>query len=86
MPLRGLAAERSLDVAGFASAADLDPSELEAIFSGTRRVSVSELARIAEAVKLRAFEFLQRASLLSLDVYAMGLDPLYFLPEGQVRK
>jgi hypothetical protein len=37
-------------------------------------------------LRLRAFEFLQRAQILSLEVYAMGLDPLYFLPDGQVRK
>ena len=35
---------------------------------------------------MRAFEFLQRAGLLSLEVYAFGLDPLYFLPDGQTRK
>ena len=28
---------------------------------------------------------MQQSGLLSLDVYAAGLDPLYFLPEGQVR-
>ena len=37
-------------------------------------------------MRLRAFEFLQRSALLSLEVYALGLDPLYFLPEGQIRK
>jgi hypothetical protein len=35
---------------------------------------------------LRALEFLQRSGLLSLEVYALGLDPLYFLPNTQVRK
>jgi hypothetical protein len=29
---------------------------------------------------------LQQTEILSLAVYAFGLDPLYFLPEGQVRK
>ena len=30
-------------------------------------------------------EFLQRTQILSLEAYAFGLDPLYFLPEGPVR-
>jgi transcriptional regulator with XRE-family HTH domain len=84
--VKALAEGRSLDLAGFAAAAELDPSHAAAIWAGERRVSVSELARIAEALRLRAFEFLQRTHILSLEVYAMGLDPLYFLPEGQVRK
>jgi hypothetical protein len=84
--VRTLAEGRSLDLEGFAAAAEFDPADAAAIWAGERRVSVSELARIAEALRLRAFEFLQRAQILSLDVYAMGLDPLYFLPEGQVRK
>jgi hypothetical protein len=84
--VRALAEGRSLDLAGFAEAAELDPVAAAAIWAGERRVSVSELARIAEALRLRAFEFLQRAQILSLEVYAMGLDPLYFLPDGQVRK
>jgi hypothetical protein len=81
-----LAAERSLDVAAFAAAAEFEPEVAAAVFAGERRVSVAELARIAAAVRLRAFEFLQRAGLLSLEVYALGLDPLYFLPSGQIRK
>jgi hypothetical protein len=28
---------------------------------------------------------MQKTELLSLDVYASGLDPLYFLPDGQTR-
>jgi hypothetical protein len=84
--LRDLVSERATDVATFAAAAEFEASDAEAIFAGDRRVTVAELARIAEAVRLRAVEFLQRAQLLSLEVYALGLDPLYFLPEGQVRK
>ncbi|MBD5633354.1 MAG: hypothetical protein IAI49_02645 [Candidatus Eremiobacteraeota bacterium] len=84
--LRLLLAERKLDVEAFAAAAELDPAAAEAVLAGERRVGVAELARIAAAVRLRAFEFLQRAQLLSLEVYALGLDPLYFLPEGQIRK
>jgi transcriptional regulator with XRE-family HTH domain len=84
--LEGLARERKLDLAAFAAAAELDPAEAAAIFRGERRASVCELARIAGALRLRALEFLQRAGLLSLEVYALGLDPLYFLPNTQVRK
>ncbi len=84
--LRALAAERELDDAAFAAAAGLDPAHGVAVLAGEARVTVPELARIARAVKLRAFEFLQRSALLSLDVYALGLDPLYFLPAGQIRK
>ncbi len=29
---------------------------------------------------------MQKTQLLSLEVYALGLDPLYFLPDGQIRK
>ncbi len=84
--LRTLAAERELGDAAFAAAADLDLTRARAVFAGEARVTVPELARIARAVRLRAFEFLQRSALLSLDVYALGLDPLYFLPQGQIRK
>ena len=84
--LRVLAAERGLDDAAFAEAAGLDAARSVALFAGEARVTVAELARIARAVRLRAFEFLQRSALLSLDVYALGLDPLYFLPQGQIRK
>ena len=83
--LRSLVAERNLDVPAFAAAAGFAPDEAEAVLGGARRVTVAELARIALALRLRAFEFLQRAGLLSLEVYALGLDPLYFLPPGQVR-
>ena len=83
--LRSLAAERDLDAAAFAAAADFDPARCERIFAGESRLTAAELARAAHAVRLRAVEFLQRAALLSLDVYALGLDPLYFLPPGQVR-
>jgi hypothetical protein len=84
--LRALVAERVPEPGAFAEAAGCDPARLEAIFAGTTRIAVPELARFAQALRLRAFEFLQRAALLSLDVYALGLDPLYFLPAGQVRK
>jgi hypothetical protein len=84
--LRALAAERGLDAAAFAAAGGLEAARAAAVFAGAERVTVPELARFALALRLRAFEFLQRSALLSLEVYALGLDPLYFLPAGQIRK
>jgi hypothetical protein len=40
---------------------------------------------LAQALRTRPIEFLQRTGILSLEVYAFGLDPLYFLPDGQIR-
>ena len=84
--LRALAAEKDLDAAALAAATAHDPSEMEEILEGRRRVTVAQLARFAQALRLRAIEFMQRANLLSLEVYALGLDPLYFLPANQIRK
>jgi transcriptional regulator with XRE-family HTH domain len=83
--VRALAAERALDGRALAEAASFDATAVEALLAGEARITVSELARLASALKLRAIEFLQRTELLSLDVYALGLDPLYFLPPGTVR-
>ena len=58
---------------------------LAEILAGQRRVGVSALARFASALRTRPIEFLQRTAILSLESYAFGLDPLYFLPEGPVR-
>ncbi|GAC1300915.1 MAG: hypothetical protein NVSMB19_08280 [Vulcanimicrobiaceae bacterium] len=84
--LRSAAAERELDTAAFARASDCAEADVAAVFAGTRRATPSELARFAGALRLRAIEFMQKTKLLSLDVYARGLDPLYFLPEGMIRK
>jgi hypothetical protein len=84
--LRALAEERQLDAAALAAATSLEPAAIDEIFAGRRRVTTAELARLAQAVRLHAVEFMQRSQLLSLEVYALGLDPLYFLPPGQVRK
>jgi transcriptional regulator with XRE-family HTH domain len=84
--LRALANERNLDIAAFGTATGFDSAFVEGVFSGERRVTVAELARFARAVKLGAIEFMQRAQILSLEVYAAGLDPLYFLHEGMIRK
>ncbi|MBC5811458.1 MAG: helix-turn-helix transcriptional regulator [Candidatus Eremiobacteraeota bacterium] len=84
--LRRLAEERTLDAVKLSAAAGLSAGQLERVFAGSERLTVSQLARFAQALKLRAVEFLQQAGFLSLEVYALGLDPLYFLPQGQIRK
>ena len=80
------AAERNVTPATLAAAAGLDEEEFGRVVAGELRLSVSRLALLAHALKLRPIEFLQQTEILSLDVYALGLDPLYFLPEGQIRK
>jgi hypothetical protein len=83
--LRVLVNECALDAARLGAAVRKPEAWVERVFSGEERVTVQMLARFARALKLRAIEFLQRAGLLSLEVYALGLDPLYFLPPGEVR-
>ncbi len=83
--LRALAAERGVSDAKLAFAAALSDGELAQVFAGERRLTVSALGRLAAALRSRPIEFLQRTGILSLDAYASGLDPLYFLPEGQIR-
>ena len=73
------------DAASLSEASGLDRALLERVFAGEARVAVPALARLAKALRLRPIEFLQKTDLLSLEVYAFGLDPLYFLPEGQIR-
>ena len=84
--LAAIASAKGFDADGFARATESAADEIAAIFAGTRRATASELARFARALRLRAIEFMQATALLSLDVYARGLDPLYFLPEGTIRK
>ncbi len=83
--LAAVARERDASPEDLAQAAGLSPRELDAIVAGTRRIGISGLARFAAALRLRPMEFLQRTQILSLEAYAFGLDPLYFLPEGPVR-
>jgi transcriptional regulator with XRE-family HTH domain len=83
--LAALAAERGVDVSELCEAAGFDQAALAEILAGQRRVGVSALARFASALRTRPVEFLQRTAILSLESYAFGLDPLYFLPEGPVR-
>jgi transcriptional regulator with XRE-family HTH domain len=83
--LATLAAERGLDTGALAAAAGLGPALIEQIVSGERRVSVAVLAALSRALRVRPIEFMQRTGLLSLAVYAGGLDPLFFLPDGPIR-
>jgi hypothetical protein len=83
--LRRLAAAKELDLAGLAAAAEVEPALLERLAAGDARLGVPALARLARALRLRPIAFLQKTGLLGLGVYAGGLDPLYFLPEGPVR-
>jgi hypothetical protein len=83
--LAALAAEREIAIEALSEAAGLAPDELRSVFAGERRVGVSALACFAVALRMKPIEFLQRTQILSLQTYAFGLDPLYFLPEGPVR-
>jgi hypothetical protein len=83
--LSGLAAAEKLDAPALAAKAGLDPATVAGAFDGSLRIGVPAMARIAKALRLKAVEFMQQSGLLSLEVYAMGLDPLYFLPDGQTR-
>jgi hypothetical protein len=83
--LRAYAQEREVEAAALASHCGMTLAELEEVFAGTRRVGVSTMARMIETLRSRPIAFMQKTGLLSLDVYAYGLDPLYFLPEGQTR-
>lgn len=83
--LGALAAERDVKLETLASAVGLSPERFEDVLAGRHRVGISALARLASALRAKPIEFLQRTNILSLEVYAYGLDPLFFLPEGPVR-
>jgi transcriptional regulator with XRE-family HTH domain len=83
--LAAAASAADLDAAELAAKAGLDAALVARVIAGEARLGVPALARLARALKLRAIEFMQKTGLLSLEVYAMGLDPLYFLPDGQIR-
>jgi hypothetical protein len=83
--LTALAQTEKLDAAGLAAKAGLPADAVSAALAGTGRIGVPAMARIARALRLKAVEFMQQSGLLSLEVYAMGLDPLYFLPDGRTR-
>ena len=83
--LAALAVEREVRPERLAETIHLAPAEFASVLAGDRRVGISALAALAQALRTRPIEFLQKTSILSLEVYAFGLDPLYFLPDGQVR-
>jgi hypothetical protein len=83
--LGALIGERETTREAVAKAAGMRVDALERVLAGEKRVGVSALACFAVALRLRPIEFLQRTAILSLEAYAFGLDPLYFLPEGPVR-
>ncbi len=83
--LRAFALEQSIEPEALAQAAGLSVAQVQAVFDGTERLGVSSLARLVAALRSKPIEFMQKSGLLSLDVYAYGLDPLYFLPEGPLR-
>jgi transcriptional regulator with XRE-family HTH domain len=83
--LAELARAEGLDAAGLAAKSGLPPETVTRVLAGSERIGVPALARLARALRLRAVEFMQKSGLLSLEVYAMGLDPLYFLPDGPIR-
>jgi hypothetical protein len=83
--LAALAAAEGLDAGALAAKAGCAPATLERVFAGAERLGVPALARLARALRLRPIEFMQKSGLLSLEVYALGLDPLYFLPDGPIR-
>jgi transcriptional regulator with XRE-family HTH domain len=80
-----LAGSKDLEVAELAAAADLDAAQLGRVIAGEERLAVPALARLAHALRVRPIAFLQKTGILGLHVYAGGLDPLYFLPDGQIR-
>lgn len=83
--LAALIAERETTREAVAKGANLSEDALERILAGDERAGLGALACFALALRLKPIEFLQRTQILSLEAYAFGLDPLYFLPEGPVR-
>jgi transcriptional regulator with XRE-family HTH domain len=83
--LAELAAERDISHGRLAEATGLALETIAALLDGRERIGISALARLALALRVRPIEFLQRTKILSLEAYAFGLDPLYFLPEGPLR-
>ncbi|HEY5257484.1 MAG TPA: hypothetical protein VIJ12_03820 [Candidatus Baltobacteraceae bacterium] len=83
--LAALVAERGSDAAALAAASGLGEALVIEVLAGRRRVGVSVLAALAHALHVRPIEFLQRTGILGLSAFAAGLDPLYFLPEGDIR-
>ena len=83
--LQALARERGVGDPEIMTALGFAAEGLAELYAGRLRIGTSLLARLAQVLRLRPIEFMQKSALLSLDVYAFGLDPLFFLPEGQLR-
>ena len=83
--LQTLARERGVGDPEMLAALGCTAEDLTELYAGRLRIGPSQLARLAQLLRLRPIEFMQKSALLSLDVYAFGLDPLFFLPEGQLR-
>ncbi|HET7813464.1 MAG TPA: hypothetical protein VFL13_03750 [Candidatus Baltobacteraceae bacterium] len=83
--LKALAAERQVADDELARTAGLSDEALAGIYEGRIRIGLPAMARLTAALRSRPIEFMQKTGFLSLEVYAAGLDPLYFLPEGPVR-
>jgi transcriptional regulator with XRE-family HTH domain len=83
--LATIAAAEGLEPAILAEKAGLEAASVARVLAGEERIAAPAMARLARALRLRAIEFMQKTGLLSLEVYAAGLDPLYFLPDGQIR-
>jgi hypothetical protein len=85
LALHDLARGRELEIPALATAVGLGDDYTGRVLAGTERIGPAVLARFCQALRLKPIEFMQKTHLLSLDVYAFGLDPLFFLPEGQIR-
>lgn len=83
--LRAYAEQRGVEPEKLRDALTLTPDEFAGVLDGTLRLTPAQLARLVQALRARPIEFLQKTNILSLEVYAFGLDPLYFLPEGDIR-
>src|SRR5580700_8019703 len=66
--LAALTAEREVSHGRLAEAIGLPLEQLAAMLAGSERVGVSGLARLAQALRTRPIEFLQRTGILSLEV------------------
>lgn len=83
--LGAFAAEREVSHGRLAEVTELPLDFIACVLDGSKRIGISAMARLAQALRARPIEFLQKTAILSLETYAFGLDPLYFLPEGPVR-
>jgi transcriptional regulator with XRE-family HTH domain len=83
--LAALAAEKRVSPAELAAACGREAGGADAILQGDELVTVAVLARLARVLRVRPIEFMQKTGMLGLEVYAAGLDPLFFLPDGPIR-